>query len=411
MRVFATPDFLEENQADQLTQFLYETLAAMMKKNLFILLLLLLLVTISQSNAQNFDKLSENFRYNNYGFHMKPQDSISEKSLYTTKEFNVSVSENPIYLEIDTLVIGNPYYTDDFEDWDDNYINFPKSFTVIFQDNLISLFGNGKFVCYSLKDYSRNNSLEEKLNEKRFNYHWLIDGKLYAKSKAFLFSGFYEWNGEKWKKSNIKIPIAEQPILFSDEQYIVYRKCSGEFGGTIYFYDRESEEIYFTESTCANTVYKMNGQYHILAHLGHMTGTSEIKVIDEPKNLSKARKSQLRNLRGDLGYQDESNAFTKKLELFDIQLFSTFSIENRQIFLAHLNESTFLAEIDGNELQIVNPLFNNDKYTHYPITRTYGKYTLINMDHYGTALHREVSLIILRDNKITLLDWNENHSR
>lgn len=380
----------------------------MMKKHLFILLTFGI---ISQSNAQNFDKLIENFRYNSHGLGMKPQDSISESSLYTSKEFNVSISENPLYLEIDTLVIENPFYTDDYEDWDDNYINFPKSFTVIYQDNLISLFDKGKFVCHSLKDNSRNKKLEGKLNTKSFKYHWLIDGKLYAKSKAFLFSGLYEWNGKKWKKSNIKIPIDEQPILFSDEQYIVYRKCSGEFGGTIYFYNRESEETYFTESTCANTVFKKNGQYHILAHLGHMMGTSEIKIIDEPKNLSKAKKSQLKIRRGNLGYQDESNAFTKPLDLFGIQLFSTFSIENRQVFLAHLNESTFLAEIDGTEIQIVNPLFDYDKYTHDPITRSYGKYTLINMDHYGTALDREVSLMIIKDNKITLLDWNENHSR
>lgn len=378
------------------------------KKHLFIPFIF---VIISQSSAQNFDKLIEDFRYNNYGFYMKPQDSISESSLYTTKEFNVSISENPLYLEIDTLVIGNPFFTDDFEDWDDNYINFPRSFTVIYQDNLVSLFDKGKFVCHSLKDNSRNKKLERNLNMKRFKYHWVVDGKLYAKSKAFLFSGLYEWNGTKWEKSNIKIPIDDQPILFSDEQYIVYRKCSGEFGGTIYFYHRGSQETYFTESTCANTVVKKNGQYHILAHLGHMTGTSEIKIIDKPKNLGKAKKNQLKIRSGELGYQDESNAYKKKLDLLDIQLFSTFSIVNRQLFLAHLNESTFLAEIDETEIQIVNPLFNNNKYTHDPVTRTYGKYTLINMDHYGTALDREVSLMIIKDNKITLLDWNENHSR
>ena len=67
--------------------------------------------------------------------------------------------------------------------------------------------------------------------------------------------------------------------------------------------------------------------------------------------------------------------------------------------------------IRDREIQIVNPLFDNDKYTHDPITRTYGKYTLISMDHYGTALDREVSLMIIKNNEVTLIDWNENHSR
>jgi len=389
--------------------FGYNKLAAMMKKHLYILLSL---VICSQSNAQNFDKLVEHFRNNNFvGFEIIPRDSISENSLYKSKDFNVSISKNPINLKIDTLVIKNPYYTDDFDDWDDNYINFPKSFSVIYEENLVSLFGNGKFLCHNLNDYSRNKKLENELNTKKFKYHWVIDGKLYAKSKSILFSGLYHWNGVKWKSAEIKIPVDEQSILLSDDKFIVYRKCSGEFGGTIYFFDRQSKETYFTESTCANTVIKKNGQYQILAHLGHMMGTSEIKIIDNPKKLTKAKNNQLKIEQGSLGYQDKTNEYSKELDLFGIQLFSTFNNKERRLFLTHFNESTFLAEIDGKEIQIVNPLFNNDKYTHDPITRTYGKYTLINMDFYGIAIKREVSVMIIKDQKITLLDWNENHSR
>ena len=322
----------------------------------------------SQSNAQNFDKLVEHFMNNNFvGFEIIPRDSISENSLYKSKNFNVSISKNPINLKIDTLIIKNPYYTDDFDDWDDNYINFPKSFSVIYEGNLISLFGNGKFVCHNLNDYSRNKKIEIKLNSKKFKYHWVIGGKLYAKSKSILFSGLYQWNGIKWKSADIKIPVDEQSILLSDDKFIVYRKCSGEFGGTIYFFDRKSKETYFTESTCANTVIKKNEQYQILAHLGHMTGTSEIKIIDDPKKLTKAKNNQLKIERGSLGYQDKTNEYSKELDLFGIQLFSTFENKGRKLFLTHFNERTFLAEIQGNEIQIVNPLLNNDKYTHDPI--------------------------------------------
>ncbi len=381
----------------------------MMKKNLYILFYL---VICSQSYSQNFDKLVEHFRENNFvGFEIIPLDSISENSLYKSKDFNVTISRNPIDFKVDTLVLKNPYYTDDFDDWDDNYINFPKSFSVIYDENLISLFGNGRFLCHNLNDYSKNVKLENELNSKKFKYHWVIDGKLYAKSKSFLFSSLYQWNGIKWENAEIKIPVDDQAILLSDDKFIVYRKCSGEFGGTIYFFDRQTKETYFTESTCANTVIKKNGQYQILAHLGHMMGTSEIKIIDDPKKLTKAKRNQLKIKQGSLGYQDKTIEYSKELELFGIQLFSTFNNKERRLFLANFNEITFLAEIDGKEIQIVNPLFNNDKYTHDPITKTYGKYTLISMDHYGTALDREDSVMIIKDNKITLIDWNENHSR
>jgi hypothetical protein len=381
----------------------------MMKKNLFILLSL---VICSQINAQNFDKLVEHFRNNNLvNLRITPKDSISESSIYKSEDFNVAVSENPIQIEFDTLVLENPFYTDDFDDWDDNFINFPKSPSAIYDNNLITLFGNGKFVCHNLNNYQRNQIFENKLNSKKFKYLWLIDDKLYASNKSFIFGGLFQWTGEKWKRAEILNPVKEQPILYSNKEFIVYRKCSGEFGGTIYFYDRKSKKTYYTELTCSNTVTKKDGQYRILGHLGHMSGTSEIKVITDPRKLDKANNKQLKLESGNLGYQGKSNAFDKPLDFYGIQLFSTFKIADRQVFLTYFNERTFLTEINDKEVEIVNPLLNNDKYTHDPITRKYGKYTLISMDHYGTAKDREVSIMIIENNKVTLIDWNENHSR
>lgn len=388
-------------------------LVAMMHKYLYILLFLGYSISVcaqKPSTEVSFEKLISKFEYffSEWGF--KKKDTLIEPYLYKDESYNILISENPIYFKIDTLVIENPYFTDDFDDWDDEYINFPKSFSVIYEDHLISLFDNGKFVCHNLNDYSRNVKLEDELNSKKFKYHWIIDGKLYAQSNSILFSGLYQWDGEKWNNADIRVPVDEQSILLSDDKFIVYRNCSGEFGGTIYFYDRQSKKTYFTESTCANTLVKKNGQYQILAHLGHMMGSSEIKTIDDPKKLTRAKKNQLKIKGGNLGYQDKTNECSKEFDLYGIQLFSVFNYKDRRLFLAHINECTFLAEIDGKEIQIVNPLFNNDKYTHDPITKTYGEYTLINMDFYGIAFDREVSVMIIKDDKITLLDWNEKHN-
>jgi hypothetical protein len=68
---------------------------------------------------------------------------------------------------------------------------------------------------------------------------------------------------------------------------------------------------------------------------------------------------------------------------------------------------TFLSEIKETEIQIVNPLFEKAFYTHQPVTTTYGKYTLVNLDFYGIALDKEVSVIIVGQNKIKKVDWNE----
>jgi hypothetical protein len=208
------------------------------------------------------------------------------------------------------------------------------------------------------------------------------------------------------------LPLKKQPKLFEDNEFIVFGDCHGEFGGTVYFFDKASKETYFSESTCANSVLKKDGNYLVLAHLGHMMGSSEIKSISDPRKLTKVKKSEINKTKDGqpLGYTDKSGAYQKLLDIYGIQLFSTFKYSERELYIIYLNEITFLAEIEGNEIRIVHPLFNNEIYTHDPVTNSYGDYTLMNLDFYGTALDKEVSVIIIDQNKITKVDWNENHS-
>jgi hypothetical protein len=340
-------------------------------------------------------------------------DRPNRDSLYSENNFTLSISKNPIILDTSHLILKNPYYTDDFDDYDDNYINYPTSYSGIFEGKLISLFRNGKFVVHDLSEYARNIKFENKLNTKKFDYHWIINGKLYALSKNQLFNKLFVWSGNKWVKAKIDLPVNDQPILFEDEKFIVFGDCHGEWGGNIYFFDKTSNETYFTESTCANSVLKKDGEYLVLAHLGHMMGSSEIKSISNPRHLSKAKNSKINKTKEGqaLGYSDQSKAYQKDLDLFGIQLFSTFEYDDRQLYIAHLNGLTFLAEIYGPEIKIVHPLFDNEIYTHDPVTKSYGGYTMMNLDFYGTAIDKEVSVIIIKNGKLTKVDWNENQSR
>ncbi|MEQ9229564.1 MAG: hypothetical protein RIF46_02710, partial [Cyclobacteriaceae bacterium] len=167
------------------------------------------------------------------------------------------------------------------------------------------------------------------------------------------------------------------------------------------------------ESSCTNSVFKEEANYVILSHLGHMEGSSEIKSIKNPRNLPKAKKHEI-NKRKDgaaLGYSDKSRASKQLLDFRGLQLFSTFTYKDKRLYLVHLNGLTFLAEIVENDVQAVHPFFNNKIYTHDPITRNYGKYILINMTYYGTALNKEVAIVIINEDSIVKLDWNEDHSR
>lgn len=373
--------------------------------------LLAYLSVIGQStesdNSVSFEKLIQKFK-ESWRDPMSGQtdDPIHRKSLYKTKDFNVSISANPIAFDTVHFVISNPYFTDDFDDYDDNYINYPVSYSVIYDDNLISLFRNGKFVCHEINQMTRNLDYERKLNTRKFKYHWIINQKLHALAG----NSIYVWSNDQWIRTKIKIPLENQPIIFEDNDFIVFGDCAGEWGGTVYFFDKNSGETYFTESTCTNSVFKLDGSYFVLAHLGHMMGSSEIKSISNPRNLSRAQKGEINKPKDGitLGYTDKSEAYQKFLDLYGIQLFSTFKYTDRQLYMVYLKELTFLAEIEGAEIKIVHPLFDKGIYTHDPVTNTYGDYILMNLDFYGTALDKEVSVIIIYQNKIVKVDWNEN---
>lgn len=383
----------------------------MIKKHLYILLIFVFSISVCAQNKQlNFKKeIVEYFQKQSW-----EEITITRDSLYTSpfKNFNVSVSNNFVEFDTSHIVIKNPYFRVKYEDSDEekDYIkNFPKSFSVIYDNSLVSLFESGKFACFKLPNLERDIILENKLNTKIFKYHWIINRQLSALSG----SSIYKWNGEKWIKSKDNFPLKNQPKLFEDDEFIIYGDCNGEWGGTVYFYEKTTSKTFFSESTCTNSVIKTENGYEVLAHLGHSFGSSEIKLIKDPRKLTLAKSTEINTrIKGEaLGYTDKSNAFDKKLDFYGVQIFSSFINKDKELYIVHLSDLTFIAEIKNNEIEIVNPLFFSDLYTHNPITTQYGDYTLINLDHYGTGLYREISVMIINGNKITKLDWNENHSR
>lgn len=152
-----------------------------LRKVLIPIFILLSTTLFGQTKDVSFDKLIDNFK-NSWRDPLsgRKNDSVGIASLYKTDQFNVSISENPLTFDTSHIVIKNPYYTDDFDDYDDNYINYPISYSVIYDNRLVSLFRTGKFVCHKLETMERDFGFEKKLNTRKFKYHWILDGKLAA---------------------------------------------------------------------------------------------------------------------------------------------------------------------------------------------------------------------------------------
>ncbi|MBN8699579.1 MAG: hypothetical protein J0L54_08190 [Chitinophagales bacterium] len=319
--------------------------------------------------------------------------------IYKGDNYKVILSDNPIFVNLIDTVLKNPFGN-----------KYPVAYSLIFQDNLIALFEPGNFVCYKIPSLERNSDLERKLNTRKFKYQWLLGNNLIAQSdnQTYVLDADF-----KWEASNIINPLKNQPKLFEDDKYIIFFDCHGEWGGTVYFFNKNTQKTYFTEATCANTITKRDGKYFVLSKLGHMSGSSELKVIENPDNLTIVDFNKTnKTFQGQaLGYSDTSKHAKVIFDFYDLQTFSSIPFADKTLYLVNWRQRTFLAEIIDSTISIVNPLFNDDLYTHRPVTTLYDKRALMNLDFYGIAGEREVTSLIVEGNKLIRIDWNEKHNR
>lgn len=74
-------------------------------------------------------------------------------------------------------------------------------------------------------------------------------------------------------------------LLFPDEKYEAWNSCSGEWGGTIYFKNKDNGEIRYAQSTCAVSVNKIGDKYYISNVSTHLYERSSILEIINPEKM------------------------------------------------------------------------------------------------------------------------------
>ena len=220
--------------------------------------------------------------------------------------------------------------------------------------------------------------------------------------------GYYAFDPltHTWQPYKQVVPFGKQPKLYEDARYLVYADCQGEFGGTAYFYNKQTRQTHRVGATCANSVWQENGQYRLLVSLGHMMGGAGASTIHDPELLPLTASSAT-------AVKSAEVAATAKniLPLFDfygLQLFGGLRYQNQTLFLMHWRSTTFLVTIAGQHIIIVDPSFANNLYTHNPVTTSYGpELALTNLDFYGLGGSDEVASLLWQGQQLTKIEWGE----
>ena len=320
------------------------------------------------------------------------RDSLKLPILYTTKQYKIVLADSAWHLTKKQLWLENPFSSDPLD-------RYPLSYSVFYQNRLVSLFAPGSFICYKIDNWERDLLLEKQFNTKRFEHHMLIDGQLIG----FAGKKYWQFSSEVgWKQYHKSVPFKKQTKLYEDTNYIVYSECQGEFGGRIFFYDKQTTKTYSTKSVCAVWVRHTSQGYEVVSNLGHMMGSAGMQLISDPRSLPLWQKEHVNRKSNDDQLAKPSVLFS----FSELQLFGGFQRQNKVVYLLHSMSRTCLATLSVNTFMVVDPLFNDNLYTHNPVSTSYEGVDIINLDYNSLGGEREVFCLVIKNNLVTLLIWH-----
>ena len=145
--------------------------------------------------------------------------------------------------------------------------------------------------------------------------------------------------------------------IYEDEQYSVYSTCNGEWGGTVFFKNRKTNELYEGSSTCAIVVNKIGSDYFVTNYMGHMIGFASVNKILDPRKLEKSnwdfkRRFGSRNLKG----------IERVLDKMDFYIPTSFVVNDRLLHIYNDDKGTYISDIENREMK---PIYTFD-FKFYP---------------------------------------------
>ncbi|HWW38564.1 MULTISPECIES: hypothetical protein [unclassified Pedobacter] len=162
------------------------------------------------------------------------------------------------------------------------------------------------------------------------------------------------------------------PAFFEDNDYVVRKTCSGEWGGSIIFKNKKTGIEYCCSSTCPVVVNKLFGKYIVTNTLAHLSGSSEIIEIENPSSMSPFQLSKPRKVKGKkIRYvgDDESKSVLGTRKLVDsigVLTLASFLYKEELFHIITDFHKTFLAKIQNGKFVTMNKISDKSIWTYNP---------------------------------------------
>ena len=77
--------------------------------------------------------------------------------------------------------------------------------------------------------------------------------------------------------------------IYQDSTFKVFTRGYGEWGGTIFFKNTQTEEVYEAASTCPVVINRVKDSYYITSEMRHLVKRNGIAKVDDPTKLHKSQ--------------------------------------------------------------------------------------------------------------------------
>lgn len=148
--------------------------------------------------------------------------------------------------------------------------------------------------------------------------------------------------------ADLKLVPRKNFKIYQDEKYNVYKNCNGEFGGTIYFQDIKTNEVYEANSSCPTVINKVGNKYYVT------DGDSDFGSISEISDPTKMQKSKFNF------DKRQGSEFAKGVKVlietdYDLNLSTSFVVNDKLLTIYSDKKTTFIGEIQNGKMK---PVFN-----------------------------------------------------
>jgi len=282
-------------------------------------------------------------------------------------------------------------------------------------DRIICLQDNGKIILFDTS-YNRQDSLENKLNIYKTSYLFTLHGTVFigTKNKTYFIDKTFEVIEFKRKER------IYGEYFYEDSLYYDYGCCAGEWGGSVFFLNKNTKKTYSYFATCASQVLRFKNEYVVCNNLAHLGKSMSFLFVQQPTKLYQLTEENLKNQCNWYTTVDSIKNYWEKSKIGDVRFYRgaygsmslvTFPVRDSLYSIICNDSSTFIAVHKGDTTLSRQVILNKPISFHQSQVIKAGHkqiclYNLTNGSPFAayTTTGNNSGLIVIDNTRIDILD-------